>query len=79
MTSSDTSPQLMQLCESEALCIFHKHYCCIGNINPNLDNRRRYKDINLPGSECVHNFLLLCCLHFSMQSSHPNRAIQGSF
>ena len=33
MTSSDTSPQLMQLCESEALCIFHKQMCIRDSIS----------------------------------------------
>ena len=37
-STSYTSPQLVQLCQTEALCVLHHHYRGIGNIDADFND-----------------------------------------
>ena len=63
----------MELCQAEALCIFHHHNGCIGYIHPHFHNRSRYQNINIAGTEFLHHAVLIRRFHFPVQRGNPNR------
>ena len=70
-STSYTSPQLMQLCQSKPLCIFHHHHGCIRVVDTDLDNRCRHKHVNLTFRKPFHDLIFLFCPHLSVQHLDP--------
>ena len=62
-TTPHTAPQLVQLRQSETLCVFDDHDGGIGHVNPNFDDRRCDKDVVVFAQECLHHELFLIPRH----------------
>ena len=71
-TTPYTPTQLVQLCQTEALRIFHHHYCGIGNIDTYFNYRGGDQDIDLLISKFFHDTVFVCRAHFPMEISHLN-------
>ena len=65
-STSDTTAQLMQLCQSESIGIFDHDQSRIRDIDPDFNNGRRYKDLRLSLGECLHDRIFLLGRHFSV-------------
>ena len=67
---ADTSTQLMQLGQTEALRIHNQHERSVGVVYPDLNNRRTDQDLNVATHEGGHGLLFFICLDLAMQEGH---------
>ncbi|CGF49028.1 Uncharacterised protein [Streptococcus pneumoniae] len=56
----------MKLTETEAIGIHDNHDSRIGNVDPNLNNRRRNQNIRLSLLEILHDLVFFVTLHPTM-------------
>src|SRR5215471_3983422 len=75
-TTSDTATQLVQLRESESLRMFDNHNGRIRDVDTHFDNRCRYEDIDVPGSERRHRCFLFLALQSAVQECNA-LALEG--
>ena len=73
LSSSNPASQLMQLGQSEPVCIFHHHHRGIGHIDAHFDYSCRYQHINASGTKLLHDPILISGTHFPMKIGHCNR------
>ncbi|MNC74811.1 hypothetical protein D3C75_1262330 [compost metagenome] len=59
LSPADPSAQLMQLRQAEAVGIHNDHQCRIRNIDTDLHNRRRDKQLQFIAVEGPHHLILL--------------------
>src|SRR5204863_6145953 len=55
---ANSAPELMQLGQSETLCVLNQHDTGIGNVDPDFDDRRTDEGTGLSSPEPVHDRLL---------------------
>ena len=65
------APELVELAEAEALCVFDDHKGGVGHVHPHFDDGGRHQDLELPSGEGGHDGLLLPGLHLTVEQSHP--------
>ncbi len=68
-TSTDTSTQLVQLCQAEAVRVFNHHYCGVGDINTNFNNCCRNKNVELAFAKAIHNLVFLLRFEFAVHQT----------
>src|SRR5476649_2631012 len=56
--AADAPAQLMQLRQAEALGVLDNHHARVRHIHPDLDDRRRYQNVQLAGQERLHDAIL---------------------
>ena len=71
LTTAHSAPQLMELCQAEALCILYHHHRRIRNIYTNLYDCGGHKDIRPSRSEILHYAILLPGRKLAMQNLKP--------
>src|SRR5437868_12478269 len=76
VAAADAAAQLMQLREPEALRVFDDHDRCRGDVDADLDDRRRDEQIDtgalgIGGGECGHRAVLLGAFHAAMHEPDP--------
>src|SRR6266576_4676452 len=76
VAAADAAAQLMQLREHEALRVFDDHDRCGGDVDADLDDRRRDEQIDtgalgIGGGECGHRAVLLRAFHAAMHEPNP--------
>ena len=67
---ADSPPELMQLGESQSLCVFDDEERGIGYIQTNLDNRRGYQYVQLRATKRRQDIRLLGAGHPTMNESY---------
>ena len=68
--SPHATSKLMELCQSKALGIIDNHHAGIGNINADLDDRSRHKNINRIGRKSSHRLGLFTRIHATVQKAN---------
>src|SRR5512147_40821 len=73
--TADAAPQLMELCEAEALGVLDDHQGRVGNVDPDLDHRRGHQHVDLPGNKILHHagFLRSCELAVQQPDTQPGQ------
>ena len=66
-TTTDTSPELMQLGQAEAFRILNEHDRCIGDVDPHFDHGSTYQDLDLICREGGHDPIFLVLFHTAVQ------------
>ena len=68
-TAPNTSPQLVQLCQTEPFRILYHHQCRVGHVHADLDDRGRDEQLAFVVVERRHHLGLLFALHTSVQQA----------
>ena len=64
----------MELREAEALGAKDDHDRCVRNVDPDLDHRRRHKDVDLTARETAHDRIAFFRRHTTVHHSEPKAA-----
>ena len=67
LTTTNTTPQLMQLGQTKTLGILYHHHRGIWNINTHLDHRSTHQKVYLIPREGLHNRVFFIGLHTTMK------------
>ena len=67
LAAADAPAQLVQLADAEALGALDEHDRRVGDVDADLDDRRRDEHVGLAGGERRHRLLLLARAHLAVQ------------
>ena len=65
--AADAPAQLVQLGDPVALGVLDEHHGGVGDVDADLDDRRRHEDVRLPRREALHRLGLLARAHLAVQ------------
>ena len=70
-TAADTSAQLVQLRQTEPVCVLDHHQIGVRYVHADLDNRRCDQNIVVFRRKIAHDLIFFHVFHPSVQHSHP--------